>query len=56
MKQSSFVLQLQPSLMEASRKLAEEEGVSLNQLLNVAVAQLIASHGTADYIAQGQAS
>jgi hypothetical protein len=38
--------------MEASRKLAESEGVALNQLFNVAVAQMIASHGTLDYIAQ----
>ncbi len=38
--------------MEASRKLAESEGVALNQLFNVAVAQMIATHGTLDYIAQ----
>jgi len=37
--------------MEASRKLAESEGVALNQLFNVAVAQMIATHGTLDYIA-----
>jgi hypothetical protein len=52
MKRSNFALRLQPSLMEASRKLAEEEGVALNQLINVAVAQMIASYNTADYIAQ----
>jgi hypothetical protein len=52
MKQSNFALRLQPSLMEASRKLAESEGVALNQLFNVAVAQMIASRDTADYIAQ----
>jgi hypothetical protein len=52
MKRSNFALRLQPSLMEASRKLAESEGVALNQLFNVAVAQMIASHGTAEYIAQ----
>jgi hypothetical protein len=51
MKQSNFALRLQPSLMEASRRLAESEGVALNQLINVAVAQMIASHETADYIA-----
>jgi hypothetical protein len=38
--------------MDASRKLAETEGVALNQLFNVAVAQMIASHGTMDYIAE----
>jgi hypothetical protein len=52
MKQSNFALRLQPSLMEASRKLAESEGVALNQLFNVAVAQMIASHSTMDYIAE----
>jgi len=52
MKQSNFALRLQPSLMEALRKLAAEEGVALNQLVNVAVAQMIAAHSTADYIAQ----
>jgi uncharacterized protein (DUF3084 family) len=52
MKRSNFALRLQPSLMEASRKLAESEGVALNQLFNVAVAQMIASHAAADCIAQ----
>ena len=52
MKRSNFALRLQPSLMEASRKLAESEGVALNQLFNVAVAQMIAAHGTLDYIAE----
>jgi hypothetical protein len=52
MKQSNFALRLQPSLMEASRKLADSEGVALNQLFNVAVAQMIASHDTVEYIAQ----
>jgi len=52
MKRSNFALRLQPSLMEASRKLAESEGVALNQLFNVAVAQMIATHSTLDYIAE----
>ena len=52
MKRSNFALRLQPSLLEASRKLAESEGVALNQLINVAVAQMIASHETANYIAE----
>ncbi len=38
--------------MEVSRKLAESEGVALNQLFNVAVAQMIATHNTLDYIAE----
>ena len=38
--------------MEACRRLAESAGVALNQLINVAVAQMIASHATANYIAE----
>jgi hypothetical protein len=52
MRRSNFALRLQPSLMEAARKLADSEGVALNQLVNVAVAQMVASHGTAEYIAE----
>jgi hypothetical protein len=52
MKRSNFALRLQPSLLEASRRLAESEGVALNQLINVAVAQMIASYDTANYIAE----
>ena len=52
MKRSNFALRPQPSLLEASRKLAESEGVALNQLINVAVAQMIASYETANYIAE----
>lgn len=52
MNRSNFALRLQPSLMEASRDLAKKEGVALNQLFNVAIAQLIASQATADYIAE----
>ena len=52
MKKSNFALRLQPSLMESARKIAQSEGVALNQLINVAVAQLIASHETFDYIAE----
>jgi hypothetical protein len=51
MRQSNFALRLQPSLMEAARKIANSEGVALNQLINVAVAQLVASHESFDYIA-----
>ena len=39
MRKSNFALRLQPSLLEEARKLAESEGVALNQLINVAVAR-----------------
>ncbi|HZP04433.1 MAG TPA: toxin-antitoxin system HicB family antitoxin [Terracidiphilus sp.] len=51
MRQSNFALRLQPSLMDKARKIAKSEGVALNQLINTAVAQMIASHDTATYIA-----
>jgi|ERR1700733_13638212 hypothetical protein len=51
MRTSNFALRLQPSLMEAARRLAVEEGVALNQLINVAVAKMIAAHSASNYIA-----
>jgi hypothetical protein len=51
MRTSNFALRLQPSLLEAARELAESEGVALNQLINVAVAQMIAAHHASNYIA-----
>jgi hypothetical protein len=51
MRTSNFALRLQPTLLEAARNVAKSEGVALNQLINVAVAQMIAAHETANYIA-----
>ena len=51
MRTSNFALRLQPTLLEAARDLAEPEGVALNQLINVAVAQMIAAHSASNYIA-----
>ena len=39
MKKSNFALRLQPSLMEEAKKVAKAEGVAVNQLINVAVAE-----------------
>src|ERR1700722_20157431 len=49
MRSSNFALRLQPSLMEEARKTAESEGVALNQLINVAVAEKISALRTAEY-------
>lgn len=43
MKNSNFALRLQPSLLEEARRTAEEEGVALNQLINVAVAEKLSA-------------
>jgi len=42
MKTSNFALRLQPALLEEARALAKSEGVALNQLINVAVAEKLA--------------
>jgi hypothetical protein len=52
MRKSNFALRLQPSLLEEVRKLAEQEGVALNQLINVAVAEKLSALRTADFFAE----
>jgi hypothetical protein len=51
-RKSNFALRLQPSLLDAARKLAEAEGVALNQLINVAVAEKVSALRTEAYIAE----
>ena len=43
MRQSSFPLRLAASLQEEARKTAESEGISLNQLFNLAIAEKISA-------------
>lgn len=52
MRRSNFALRLQPSLLEEARKAAESEGVALNQLINVAVAEKISALRTREYFAE----
>ncbi len=42
-------MRLQPSLLDEARKLAEAEGVALNQLINVAVAEKLSALRTESY-------
>ena len=49
MRRSNFALRLQPALLEEARKAAALEGVALNQLLNVAVAEKVSALRTEDY-------
>jgi len=49
MRKSNFALRLQPSLLEEVRKLAESEGVALNQFINVAVAEKLSALRTESY-------
>ena len=49
MRKSNFALRLQTSLLEETRKLAEQEGVAVNQLINVAVAEKLSALRTESY-------
>jgi HicB-like protein involved in pilus formation len=52
MRQSNFALRLQPSLLEEARRAAELEGVALNQLINVAVAEKLSALRTEEFFLQ----
>jgi hypothetical protein len=52
MRRSNFALRLQPSLMDEARRFADEEGVALNQLINVAVAEKLSALRTERYISE----
>ncbi len=43
MRKSNFALRLQPSLLAELRKVAEEDEVTLNQFINVAVAEKLSA-------------
>jgi hypothetical protein len=52
MKKSNFALRLQPSLLAEARKVAEAEGVALNQLITVALAEKLSALRTASYFGE----
>jgi hypothetical protein len=52
MKKSNFALRLQPSLMEEAKRVAKAEGVAVNQLINVAVAEKVSALRTEEYFAE----
>jgi hypothetical protein len=49
MRKSNFALRLQPSLLEELRGVAEAEDVTINQFINVAVAEKLAALRTEAY-------
>ena len=49
MRRSNVALRLQTSLFEEAKRVAESEGVALNQLINVAVAEKVSALRTEDY-------
>jgi septal ring factor EnvC (AmiA/AmiB activator) len=49
MRKSNFALRLQPSLLDEARRTADEEGVALNQFINVAVAEKLSAIRTESF-------
>jgi hypothetical protein len=52
MRKSNFALRLQPSLLDEARQVAEAEGVALNQLINVAVAEKLSALRTEKFFTE----
>lgn len=46
MRRSNVALRLLPSLLDQAREVARQEGVALNQLINVAVAEKLSAMRT----------
>jgi hypothetical protein len=55
MRRNNVALRLQTSLLEEAKRVAASEGVALNQLINVAVAEKISALRTADYFRERSA-
>jgi hypothetical protein len=49
MRRSNVALRLQTALLDEARRVAENEGVALNQLINVAVAEKLSALRTEEY-------
>ncbi len=52
MRRSNVALRLQGSLLDEARRVAESEGVALNQLINVAVAEKLSALRTEEYFGE----
>ena len=49
MRRSNFALRVPPTLLAEARKAAESEGVALNQLITLALAEKISAMRTEEY-------
>jgi HicB family len=49
MRRSNFALRVPPTLLAESRKAAESEGVALNQLITLALAEKVSAIRTQEY-------
>jgi hypothetical protein len=52
MRKSNFALRLQLSIMEEAKEMARDEGVALNQLINIALAEKLAASRTRAFFAR----
>ncbi len=52
MRRSNFALRLLPSLADELKQVTDDEGVSVNQFINIAVAEKLAVLKTADFFAE----
>jgi hypothetical protein len=49
MRRSNFALRVRPTLLAEARKAAESEGVDLNQLITLALAEKVSAMCTEEY-------
>lgn len=49
MKQASVTVQLEPALLDEARKAAEAEGIALDRLVNVAIAEKVSALNAESY-------
>jgi len=52
MRRSNFALRVPPSLLAEARKAAESEGVALNQLITLALAEKVSAMRTEEYFTE----
>jgi len=52
MRKSTFALRLKPLLLDEARQAAEAEGMALNQLINIAVAEKLSALRTEKHFAE----
>lgn len=52
MRRSNFTLRVPPTLLAEARKAAESEGVALNQLITLALAEKVSAMRTGEYFGE----
>ena len=56
MKKSNFALRLQPSLLDEARRIAKAQGIAVNQLINIAVAEMLSARRAEEALADRERS